>query len=117
MCKGDFGKTFYVIIKGSVYVLIKSHQSNTNNVNASSASGKRAAKKVVLEAEKEREMLLEDLEENLRDQENNEEQKAQMVEKCHPGFWIARTMQKGEAFGEIALAQGSDRYNALILKN
>lgn len=95
-------------------MMVKSHNTNAHNsakANTNTAAGKKAAKKAVVEAEKEkeREVLLEDLEDFLRDQENTEEQKVHMVEKCHPGFWVARTMERGEAFGEIALAQGSDR--------
>ena len=38
------------------------------------------------------------------------EEKKKEVETCYPGFWIVRTMNQGDAFGEIALQRTGNRY-------
>ena len=39
-----------------------------------------------------------------------EDIKRKEVEACYPKFWIARTLNQGETFGEIGLQKDGDRY-------
>ena len=94
---GDYAKKFYILIQGSVYVLLK----NVGIVEKEDANHLRRRDSVILDRKK----LPEFLESN-----QAEDAKRKEVEMCYSKFWIARTLNQGETFGEIGLQNGGERY-------
>lgn len=98
---GDIGKTFYIIIKGSVYILLKSEGAvHTDDVQVLPVS-------LILQNDdlvKHKEALGAYLQSDA-----SQEAKREMVEKCYPGYWIVQEKLKGDSFGDLALNKNSNR--------
>ena len=102
---GDFGMNFYILIRGSVYVLIKPTKLQSEKpvkADESDEDDYKVEVGPVLPSKEETEKFWK---ENRTDKEKKE-----MLEKCFPDFVLAKEMFKGESFGEIALNVLGDRY-------
>jgi len=105
---GEEGKSFYIIIKGSTYVLLKTE----NKVQ----SRKEFSKRIFIDLEENNPATIqateeEGVKENLDSillNEIDENVKRNAVEKQNPGFLIIKELCKGEAFGEVALNKAGD---------
>jgi len=104
--KGEEGKSFYIIIKGSTYVLLK--------IENKIQSRKEFSKRIFIDTYESNpieppenirgsldEILLSEIDENA---------KKNAVEKHNPGFLIIKELGKGEAFGEVALSKDGDGF-------
>ncbi len=92
--KGEFGNDFYIIIKGSAYVLIQESQKLLNE--------QKYKDNLVSSDEEDQEIDSHIL---VRDKLSKKQ-----AEKLNPGFCIVNEMKAGKSFGEVALTSGGDRY-------
>ena len=98
---GDIGKTFYIIIRGSVYILPKSD----GLASAEEGDIKNSTKQLSNEE-------IAKLKENLGaylQTETSEPLRRKMIERCYPDCWILGEKSKGACFGELALIKTGDR--------
>jgi len=107
---GEEGKSYYIIIKGSTYVLIKT--------DTKISSRKDFSKRIFLdldedggkEAENKEEQVQQENMEKFLNNEIDENVKRNTVERNNPGFLIVKELVKGDAFGEVALKKDGDGY-------
>ena len=98
---GDIGKTFYIIIRGSVYILPKSEGLVSGEESDDIESTKQSSNEEI-----------EKLRENLKgclQTETSESLRRKMVERCYPGCWVLEEKGKGACFGELALIKTGNR--------
>ena len=86
-------KKFYVFLKGSAYVLLKKN----------GILGRAYDTKEDIDKDSTSEYL-----EQILGSDVSEDQKKKDVEACYPKLWIAKTLSKGESFGEIGLQQAGE---------
>ena len=93
---GENGTKFYIIIQGSVYILLKKRQIVGQSVNETlNLSNRNMSKK---------DLLL------FSNRETSEEVKIKKLESCYQGFLPPKTLSTGESFGEIALQISGNRF-------
>ena len=100
---GDIGKKFYIIIQGSVFVLLKAAGVTIDDVKGQEE-----------DAGEFLQHLRDKLHEVLYSETTSDEVKTNFVERCNPGFWVVKNMIGGESFGELALDKSSDGYDMII---
>ena len=93
---GETAAKFYIIIQGSVYILLKKRQIVGQPVyDATSLSSGNMSKK---------DLLL------FSNRGTSEEIKLKKLESCYQGFIPTKTLCMGESFGEIALQISGDKF-------
>ena len=102
---GDFGVNFYIIIRGSVYVLIKPTKIQTEKPVKRDESDENEYRIDVEPVSPTKEQIDKFWKENKTERERKE-----ILEKSFPDFVLAKEMSKGESFGEIALNVLGDRF-------
>lgn len=95
---GDIGTKFYIIIQGSVYILLRKEGIVVDQYT-------KLTETQAAEVEKKRILLSKELKLN-----PDEDVKKAKVEECYPGMKILKPLVEGEAFGELALQSTSDRF-------
>lgn len=96
--KGDIGTKFYIIIQGSVYILLRKDGIVVDQYT-------KLTETQAMEVEKKRLVLARELKILAA-----EDAKQAKVEECYPGMKIIKPLVEGEAFGELALQNTSDRF-------
>ena len=87
-------KKFYVFLKGSAYVLLQKN----------GILGRGHDTRHDIDKDYTSENLKQILESDI-----SEPQKKKEVEACYPKLWVAKTLSRGDSFGEIGLQQAGER--------
>jgi len=100
---GDVGRKFYIIIQGSVFVLLKAAGITIDDVKGQEE-----------DAGEFLQHIRDKLPEVLASETTSDEVKTNFVERCNPGFWVVKSMIGGDSFGELALRKESDGYDVIV---
>lgn len=110
---GEMGKKFYIILKGSVYILLKkvglepSVDQEESTIKLNSNNEKENKKGNLRKVMKENSSVF---------KETNEITDEIYIASKFPNFMIIRVMNSGESFGEVALRQNVARQHFILSK-
>lgn len=108
---GEIGKKFYIILKGSVYILLKKTglEPSLDEMKESTADNKKSS---LSGNSQQKQNLLQKLMKNEKGDQNNDIEELTdeyYINLKFPNFMIMRVMKNGESFGDVALRQNVAR--------
>jgi CRP-like cAMP-binding protein len=110
---GETGKKFYIILKGSVYILLKKtglEPSVEDQMRMSTKLKELASEELYSKNELRKKMRKEENVEREVLEEIHGWSDETFIEVKYPNFLVMRTLKNGDSFGEVALRQNVARF-------
>ena len=103
---GDVGKKFYIIIEGSVYILLPTEETLLAEKESKLNPKRKSVGKTIKidDFERKKAELPRFLTESVK-----EEIKHAKIQECYPGFYVLKSLGQGEGFGELAFQGNGER--------